>query len=176
MTAHRAVFADDSVAGQIILVPRGAGRVGHYAIQWASQAAARVIATASNEDDGADCLQAGAAVVVNHRAEYFSDAVLDAADGKLVDRIVEVEYGANLAKAVEVLQTGGTIATYSSSVDSEPKLPFFKLMYKDITTRFVIIYAMTRDSLSRGARWVNALFDQVTVCIDQHRRRGDPVF
>jgi len=142
MTAHRAVFADGPVDGQNILVTGGAGRVGHYAIQWASQAGARVIATASNETDVADCLQAGAATVVNHRDANFSDAVLDAANGDLVDRIVEVEFGANLATAVQVLRIGGTIATYSSSVDPEPKLPFLKMMYKDITTRFVIVYAM----------------------------------
>jgi NADPH:quinone reductase len=142
MTAHRAVFADGPVDEQTILVTGGAGRVGHYAIQWARQAGARVIATASNETDGADCLQAGATAVVNHRDENFSGAVLDATDGKLVDRIVEVEFGANLATAVEVLRTGGTIATYSSTVDPEPALPFFKMMYKDITTRFVIVYAM----------------------------------
>ena len=36
MTAHRCVFADGPVDGQTILVTGGAGRVGHYAIQWAS--------------------------------------------------------------------------------------------------------------------------------------------
>jgi len=36
MTAHRAVFADGDVAGQTVLVTGGAGRVGYYAIQWAS--------------------------------------------------------------------------------------------------------------------------------------------
>ena len=49
MTAHRAVFADGPVAGQTLLVTGGAGRVGHYAIQWASQAGATVIATADQE-------------------------------------------------------------------------------------------------------------------------------
>ena len=49
MTAHRCVFADGDVAGQTVLVTGGAGRVGHYAVQWASQAGATVIATASNE-------------------------------------------------------------------------------------------------------------------------------
>ena len=49
MTAHRCVFADGDVDGQTILITGGAGRVGYYAIQWASQAGARVIATASNQ-------------------------------------------------------------------------------------------------------------------------------
>lgn len=156
MTAHRAVFADGPVNGKTVLVTGGAGRVGHYAIQWASQAGAQVIATASNDTDVADCLQAGAATVINHRDETFADAVLDASNGDLVDRIVEVEFGANLETAVEVLRVGGTIATYSSTVDPEPKLPFFKMMYKDITTRFVIVYAMPEAAKTQAIADIEA--------------------
>jgi len=156
MTAHRVVFADGPVDGKTILVTGGAGRVGHYAIQWASQAGARVIATASNDTDVAACLQAGATTVINHRDEAFADAILDASNGDLVDRIVEVEFGANLETAVEVLRVGGTIATYSSTVDPEPKLPFFKMMYKDITTRFVIVYAMPETAKAHAITDIEA--------------------
>src|SRR5210317_1373782 len=97
MTAHRCVFADGDVAGQTILVTGGAGRVGHYAIQWASQAGATVIASASNDEDKSTCVAAGAAHVVNHRDEGFVDQILAANEGLPVDRIVDVEFGANLA-------------------------------------------------------------------------------
>ena len=60
MTAHRCVFADGDVNGQTILVTGAAGRVGFYAVQWASQAGATVIATASNPDDADACRNAGA--------------------------------------------------------------------------------------------------------------------
>ena len=146
MTAHRCVFADGDVAGQTILVTGGAGRVGHYAVQWASQAGATVIATASNDDDKAVCAAAGAAHVVNHRGDDVVGAVLEATGGELVDRIVDVEFGANLATSVEVLRIGGTIATYSSTQVTEPKLPFLKLMYKDVTIRLVIVYAMPESA------------------------------
>lgn len=146
MTAHRCVFADGDVVGQTILVTGGAGRVGHYAVQWASQAGATVIATASNDDDKAVCAAAGAAHVVNHRGDDVVGAVLDATGGELVDRIVDVEFGANLATSVEVLRIGGTIATYSSTQVTEPKLPFLKLMYKDVTIRLVIVYAMPESA------------------------------
>lgn len=142
MTAHRTVFADGDVGGQSILVTGGAGRVGHYAIQWASQAGATVIATASNDADLAACLAAGAHHVVNHRDDNVVDAIMSATSGKLVDRIVDVEFGANLPITTEVLRIGGAIATYSSTQVSEPTLPFFKMMYKDVTVRFVIVYAM----------------------------------
>jgi NADPH2:quinone reductase len=142
MTAHRCVFADGDVVGQTILVTGGAGRVGHYAVQWASQAGATVIATASNDEDRKTCLAAGAKYVVNHRSEDVIAEIMTATGGKPVDRIVDVEFGANLSTSVEVLRIGGTIATYSSTQVTEPKFPFFQMMYKDITIRCVIVYAM----------------------------------
>lgn len=142
MTAHRAVFADGDVDGQTILVTGGAGRVGYYAVQWASRAGARVIATASNDADAETCRQAGAHEVVNHREDKFAQAVLDANAGELVDRVVDVEFGANLPVSIEVLRIGGTIATYASTQVPEPKLPFFRMMYKDLTIRMIIVYAM----------------------------------
>ncbi len=146
MTAHRCVFADGSVDGQTILVTGGAGRVGYYAVQWASQAGAKVIATASNAADAETCESAGAAGVVDHRDERFTQSVLDATDGQLVDRIIDVEFGANLATSVQVIRVGGAIATYSSTVDPNPELPFFQMMYKDLTVRFVIVYAMPESA------------------------------
>ena len=131
-----------NVDGQTILVTGGAGRVGHYAIQWASQAGAKVIATASNDLDAAACASAGATAVVNHRDDDFSASVLDATNGEPVDRIVDVEFGANLSNSIDIIRVGGTIATYSSSVVPQPELPFFQLMYKDLTVHFVIVYAM----------------------------------
>lgn len=142
MTAHRAVFADGDVGGRTILVTGGAGRVGHYAIQWASRAGARVIASASNDDDADACREAGAAQLVDHRDERFASAILEANDGRPVDRIVDVEFGTNLETSIAVLREGGTIASYSSTRVPEPVLPFYRLMYKDVTLRLIIVYAM----------------------------------
>lgn len=146
MTAHRCVFADGNVAGQTILVTGGAGRVGHYAVQWASRAGATVIATASNDDDRESCLSAGAHHVVNHRSDDVVAQILAVTDGELIDRIVDVEFGGNLPTSVEVLRIGGTIATYASTNVPEPTLPFFQMMYKDITIRCVIVYAMPESA------------------------------
>ena len=156
MTAHRCVFADGDVAAQTILVTGGAGRVGHYAIQWATQAGATVIATASNDDDKAACVAAGATHVVNHREEDFVDQVLAATDGAPVDRVVDVEFGANLATSIAVLRIGGTIAAYSSTQVTEPNLPFYEMMYKDITLRFVIVYAMPEAAKELAIADINA--------------------
>ena len=46
----------------------------------------------------------------------------------------------------EVLKIGGVIATYSSTQIPEPRLPFFTMMYKDLTLRTIIVYAMPEDA------------------------------
>ena len=146
MTAHRCVFADGPVADQLILVTGGAGRVGHYAIQWAHRAGAHVIATASNEEDAAACRQAGAEAVVNHRESDWGKAVLDLTGGQKIDRVIDVEFGANLPELLHCVRIGATIATYSSTVVPEPALPFRTMMFMDLTVRMVIVYAMPEEA------------------------------
>lgn len=156
MTAHRAVFADGDVSGQTVLVTGGAGRVGYYAIQWASQAGATVIATASNAEDKAACLAAGAHHVVNHRGDDVVAEILAVSGGELIDRVVDVEFGTNLPVTVEVIAVGGVIATYSSTQIPEPKIPFFKMMYKDLTIRAIIVYAMPESAKIQAIDDINA--------------------
>ena len=49
MTAHRCVYNSEDIKDRYVLITGGAGRVGHYCIQWAKKAGAIVIATSSNE-------------------------------------------------------------------------------------------------------------------------------
>jgi NADPH2:quinone reductase len=146
MTAHRCVFADGPVAGQTLVITGGAGRVGHYAIQWAHHAGARVISTASNYEDGQACMEAGADAIVNHREEDWSAKVLAANDGQPIDRVIDVEFGANLSEVLKFVRTGATIATYSSTQAPKPRLPFYQMMYLDLRIRFVIVYAMPEEA------------------------------
>jgi NADPH:quinone reductase-like Zn-dependent oxidoreductase len=142
MTAHRCVYADGSVKGQTVLVTGGAGRVGYYAIQWSKAAGATVVASASNPADEQVCRVAGADHIFNHRKAGWGERVKAQNGGKAVDRVIDVEFGANLPEVLQCIRVGGTIATYSSSQVPEPKLPFFKMMYLDLTLRLVIVYAM----------------------------------
>ena len=146
MTAHRCVFADGSVEGQTVLVTGGAGRVGYYAIQWAKLAGARVIATASNNNDRETCLAVGADAVVNHRQADWSGEVLAANNGAKVDRVIDVEFGFNLPEVLKLIQTSGTIASYSSMQVKEPQLPFIQMMYLNLTIRLIIVYAMPESA------------------------------
>ena len=146
MTAHRCVFADGPVEGQTLVITGGVGRVGYYAVQWAAQAGARVIATASNETDAENCRLAGAQAVVNHREPDWASQVIAANGGVRVDRVVDVEFGANLPVVLDMIRTSGTIVTYSSTVVTDPRLPFYRMMFMDLTIRMVIVYAMPESA------------------------------
>ncbi len=66
-----------------------------------------------------------------------------------------MEFGANLPVSVEVLCTSGTIATYASTQVPEPKLPFFRMMYKDLTIRMIIVYAMPDSAKDHAIADIN---------------------
>lgn len=148
-TACHAVFADGDVAGQTILVTGGAGAVGHYAIQLARWGGARVIATVSGEAKARHAEAAGAHAVIKYRAPDAAQAILAANGGKPVDRIVEVEFGGNLAISSAVIAPGGVIAAYGSMADPEPRLPFYPLMFNHVTIRAMLVYRLSAGERAR---------------------------
>jgi NADPH2:quinone reductase len=155
MTAHRCVFADGPVEGKTLLITGGAGRVGYYAIQWAKQAGARVITTASNDTDRANCESVGADLVVNHRQENWSESLLSLNNGEKVDRVIDVDFGANLTEVLKLIRVSGEIVTYSSNKDPKPQLPFGQMMYLDLMIRLVIVYAIPETAKQAAIADIN---------------------
>src|SRR3546814_447565 len=142
MTAHRAVFADGPVEGQTVLVTGGAGSVGSYAVQFAKLGGARVISTVSGDAKAARARSFGADETVNYKAEDAAARLLDLTGGAGVDRVVEVEFGGNLAVTEKVLKENGVVAAYASDAALEPSLPFYRLLYKNLTIRLVLVFGM----------------------------------
>jgi len=165
-TACHAVFADGDVTGQTVLVTGGAGAVGHYAIQLARWGGARVIATVSGDEKAAVARAAGAHAVINYRAGDTAAAILDATGGTRVDRIVEVEFGGNLAISAAVLAPGGVIAAYGSMADPTPRIPFYPLMFNHVTVRMMLVYLLTAPE---RARVITRLHDALEANALQHR-------
>ena len=142
MTAHRCVTTDGPVEGKLVLVTGGAGRVGHYAIQWAKRFGATVIATASSDRSRQACLEAGADLVVGHPSPESNAEIMAFTEGKKIQHVVEGDFGVNVGPLLDILATSAVIATYSSMTVAEPALPFRRMMFMDLTIRLVIVYAM----------------------------------
>ena len=136
-TAHRAVFSEGPVQGQTVLVQGGAGCVAHYAIQFAKLAGARVIATVSSAAKAEHARAAGADETVIYTQEDVVSRVLDLTQDQGVDRIVEVDLGANLLIDVPMIKANGHIASYSSTTVPEPVFPYYPLAYKGVNLRLV---------------------------------------
>jgi NADPH2:quinone reductase len=136
-TAHRCVFANGEVSGKAVLVSGGAGAVGGFAVSFASWGGAEVIATVGSEGHAAAALEAGADHVLNHRAENVAARVREITRGAGVDRVVEVALGRNMALDAEAIAPHGTIAAYASDAEPEPRLPFWPLLFKNVTIRLV---------------------------------------
>jgi len=163
LTAYPAVFADGEVRGQTVLITGGAGSVGRYAVQFAKLGGARTIATVSSDEKAESATAAGADYVINYRTENVAARVAEitganSSEGGGVNRIVEVEFGGNLETSVQVLKTGGTIATYASQANPTPAIPFYELMYKSIVVRTVLTFQMSDALFQRATtdirRWL----------------------
>jgi len=136
-TAHKAVFADGSVAGKTVLVSGAAGAVGHFAAQMAASDGARVIATVSSPEKAAHARAAGATHVIDYRHEDVAARIRDIVGSHGVDRIIEVDFGANAALDASIIAEHGVIAAYSSTSQPEPVLPYYPLQHKAATLRFI---------------------------------------
>ncbi|MBT8413058.1 MAG: NADPH:quinone reductase [Boseongicola sp.] len=142
ITAHRCLFSDGPVTGQTVLVTGGAGTVGSMAIQMAKRGGATVIATVSGETKARHATAMGADHVVNYHEADVVDQIRRAAGKDGVDRIVEVEFGGNLEVTKAVIAEGGTVAAYGSAQEPEPVLPFYALMFMNVTLRMVLAYTI----------------------------------
>lgn len=161
LTAHRCLFADGPVEGLDILVTGGAGSVGAYAVQMAKLGGARrVIATTSGGQKAEHATAMGADAVINYRSSDTAAEIMAATAGRGVDRVVDVEFGANLATSLKVLKKNGIIASYGSMGAPEPTLPFYPMMFAAQTLRTVLVYILPTAARAQGvadlARWLSS--------------------
>jgi NADPH2:quinone reductase len=154
-TAYHGVFADGPVDGQTILVTGGAGAVGHYAIQFAKYGGAKVITTVSGDVKAAHAKTAGADHVINYKSDSVREKILELTGGVGVDRVIEVEFGGNLAEVAPVLKAGAVIATYGSMADPNPAIPFYDLMFKSVTLRMFLVYLLNERTRKQTMDGIN---------------------
>jgi NADPH2:quinone reductase len=153
MTAHYCLFSDGPVTGQTVLVAGGAGAVGHFAIELAKRAGARVIATVSSAEKAALAEKAGADLVVNYRTADATERIR--AFAPAVDRVIEVALGANLTLDLAVARAGTTIVTYAAEA-SDPVLPVRACMSANVILRFILLYRVPTAALDRAAADITA--------------------
>lgn len=135
MTAHRAVFADGSVAGMTVLVHGVLGGVGSLAAQLASWGGATVIGTVRRSDD----------LNVVNRTSVDHAVALDQPDcaGAIrshapegIDRIIEVAFSENVDLDAAVAKNQTVIAAYATR-DDRPDFPFWPMLFDNVVIRLL---------------------------------------
>lgn len=143
-TAMQAVRLARCAPGMRVLVPGGAGSVGHYAIQLAKLRGAEVITTVSSAAKAAHAASAGADHVIDYREEDVGERVRAITGGSGVDAVLEVDLAGNARLYPQVLREGARVIVYGSSGPEAP-IPAVALMQKSILLQFFMIYEIAQS-------------------------------
>ena len=156
VTAYRCLFADGPIEGKTVLVAGGAGAVGHFAIELAKRAGARVITTVSGPQKAELAEKAGADLVVNYREPGAADRISSFAGAGGVDHVVELALGANLELDLAVIaRPDARIVCYAAEA-TDPVVPVRACMNANVIVRFVLVYGVPREALERAAKDITA--------------------
>jgi NADPH2:quinone reductase len=156
ITGHRAVFVAGPVSGRTVLVQGAAGSVGLCAVQLARHGGAHVIGTIRTPAEEQTARQAGAHEVLPNDAEL--PARVKALVPQGIDHIVEVAFGANIERDVELLTMGGSIATYATNA-ATPAIPFWQMVFKNIQLFFLGSDDFTPQAKTAAARDIDAALE-----------------
>ena len=153
ITAHRAVHVAGPVSERTVLVQGAAGAVGLCAVQLARSAGAHVIGTIRSPAEQETARNAGAHEVILNDAELPARIKAIAPDG--IDHIVEVAFGANIERDIELLKMGGSVAAYATNT-ATPTVPFWQMVFKNIWLFFLGSDDFPLEAKTQAARDINA--------------------
>ncbi|WP_050928335.1 NADPH:quinone reductase [Aestuariivita boseongensis] len=154
LTACYTIFNGAPISGKTVLFQGAAGTVGFLAVQLALWGGAKVIATARGE--GARRVRdLGVEHVFDFTSPDLVAEVLDANGGHMVDRIIEPEFGLNIAVNTEMIAPNGTICAYGSALEPAPVMPFMPLMFKAVTLDLALVYILTTEQRANMVRTLN---------------------
>jgi NADPH2:quinone reductase len=160
MTAWSCLFGDGPIAGQTVLVTGGAGAVGHYAVQLAKWGGARVIATVSSAFKAEQARLAGADLVIDYKTEDVIAKTMAFTERRGVDRVVDVDFGGNIATTLKMMAMNSTIAVYATNGNRSPVVPMRELMERCVALRALVLFALPPRLLAAAqadiSKWLAA--------------------
>jgi len=142
VTAWQALFDHAQLqSGQTVVIQGAAGNVGAFAVQFATRAGLRVVATASADDAGF-VRGLGADTVIDFKTEHFEQVVQNA------DAVIDLVGGDTQTRSFQVLRRGGKLISAVSHPD--PNLA----RSRGVDATFFLVKVTTQ-----GLADVAALFD-----------------
>ena len=160
MTAHRCLTIHGDITDQAVLITGAQGRVGYYAVQMAVAMGARVIATVGSSDDAEAITQLGASLVLDYHNEHIADDIITHLGGAMLNLVVDVEFGTNLPRYLPAMADNSAISAYASMQKPNPNLPFYELMFKNISLHPIIVYSMPQAAKDLAISDITRLLEQ----------------
>jgi len=103
---------------------------------------------------------AGADLVINYRTEDVAAKTLAFTGQRGVDRVIDVDFGGNIATTLKLMAMNSTIALYATNGNRNPVLPMRELMEKCIAVRALVLFALPPALLAAAqadiSRWLAA--------------------
>jgi NADPH2:quinone reductase len=110
-TAYEAIVRRLTVrVGETILIHGGAGGVGSFAVQISKAAGARVLATASS-DNQEILKELGADVAIDYKNQDVREVALDDSGGEGVDTVLDTVGGGTIVESILATKPFGRLAT-----------------------------------------------------------------
>jgi NADPH:quinone reductase len=103
--------------------------------------------------------EAGADIVLNYKTDDLFAAIQDATAGLGIDRIVEVDFAANVNTDISVLRFNGEVVVYGSGA-SEISVPFSPAIRKGVRLIFFIVYNLESDIRERAIADLSRLLEE----------------
>lgn len=145
LTAMKAVRLSEPCRGKTILVTGAASAVGHYVTQIATMRGARVIGTAAPARAG-HARAAGAAEIIDYKAENVATRVKELNGGRGVDAIIDMDFSSTAKLLPEgVLAPHGHFICYGSNVPADVPLNFPAMLWGSLTLQMFVVYELTPD-------------------------------
>ena len=110
-TAYEAIVRRLAVrVGETVVIHGGAGGVGSFAVQIAKAAGARVIATASS-DNQEILKELGAEVTIDYERQDATEVALEDSGGEGVDAVLDAVGGGTIVNSIPATRSFGRLAT-----------------------------------------------------------------
>jgi NADPH2:quinone reductase len=101
-----------------------------------------VIATVSSSLKAEQARLAGADLVIDYKTEDMVARTMAFTGQRGVDRVVDVDFGGNIATTLKAMAMNSTIAVYATNGNRTPVVPMRDLMEKCIAVRTLVLFAL----------------------------------
>jgi NADPH2:quinone reductase len=119
-----------------------------------------VIATVSSSFKAEQARLAGADLVIDYKTEDVIAKTMAFTEQRGVNRVVDVDFGGNIATTLKIMAMNSTIAVYATNGNRSPVVPMRELMERCIALRALVLFALPPPLLAAAqadiSKWLAA--------------------